>query len=691
MESRPETPSAAPPSRRGPVLRWAAVAAATALLGGIAFDVWYTEHLLEEARVSVSRAMGPTASALRTAMERRVALIEGLRSFAEAQPTRARLDAEFPTFAQGLGGSAVGVRALQFVEDGIIVSSWPLVGNERALGYNLLADPRPEIPNDVRRALATDDFIVTGPIQLVQGGEGLLVRRRLALRPGFPQLSAIILDVGPIVREVGIPNPRLGLYLEVHDRRGSWFGGDPPGMAVAPESLSIPVPDGDWTLLGAPMRGWNAMIAPQRNASRAATFGLGFALVVLASFFGQRQGKMATALADRSARLGIALKAGKMGSWEFDVAADRMTFDDNGAAILGRSVDECSGSLEKMFAILHPEDAAFVARVFLEMLRSDRNDYTLEHRILMPDGTERWVLVLGDIARDIDGKAVHAHGIISDASDRRAIEARARQLERVETIGTMAGGVAHDFNNLLTGIISFTELARDGLDELGDDPAAEAARADLNEALKVAARARTLTAQLLAFSRGASSEPRRTDVSKLLAEMEPLLKRLLGKRIALTMKVEPNTPKVWIDPSQLTQVVLNLVVNARDAIVDRGEVSLRLRTLLASESRPDGAAAGVWVLLEVSDSGVGMPEEVRKRVFEPYFTTKKQAHGTGLGLSVVHGVVRAAGGQAVVESTPGAGTTFWIMLPPMAASGSIKVPSEGTRPDTPSSGLSLVR
>ncbi len=672
MESRPETSSAPPPSRRGPVLRWAAAAAATALIAGVAFDTWYTGHLLDEARVSVARSMGPTASALRTAMERRVALIEGLRSFAEAQPSRARLDAEFPTFAQGLVASAAGVRALQFVEDGIIVSTWPLVGNERALGYNLLGDPRPEIPADVRRALGTDDFVVTGPIELVQGGEGLLVRRRLALRPGFPQLAAIILDVGPIVREVGIPNARLGLYLEVRDRRGAWFGGDPPGTAVQPESLSVPVPDGDWTLLGAPISGWNAMIAPQRNASRMASFGLGVALVLLASLFGQRQGRMASALADRSVRLGIALKAGKMGSWEFDVLADRMTFDENGAAILGRSVDECSGSLEKMFSLLHPEDAAFVARVFLEILRSDRSEYTLEHRILMPDGSERWVLVLGDIARDDDGKAVHAHGIISDASDRRAIEARARQLERVETIGAMAGGVAHDFNNLLTGILSFTELARDGLEALGDDPVAEATRADLNEALKVAGRARTLTAQLLAFSRGASSEPRRTDVTKLLAEMEPLLKRLLGKRITLTMRVDANTAKVWIDPSQLTQVVLNLAVNARDAIVDRGEVSIRLRMLAASEPRPNGAPAGMWVLLEVSDSGVGMSEEVRQRVFEPYFTTKKQAHGTGLGLSVVHGVVRAAGGHAVVESSPGVGTTFWILLPPMAASGAFK-------------------
>lgn len=690
MESRPESPSAAPPSRRGPVLRWAAAAAAAALLAGFAFDRWYTQHLLEEARVSVARSMGSTASALRTAVERRVALLQGLRSFAESQPNRRLLDEEFQTFAQGLVVSAEGVRALQLVEDGVIVSTWPLVGNERALGYNLLADPRPEIPRDVRRALATDDFVVTGPIELVQGGEGLLVRRRLAPRPGFPQLSAIILDVGPIIREVGLPNPDLGLTLEVLDRRGSWFGGDAPGSAVEPESVSVPVPDGNWTLLGSPTAGWPAMIAPQRNASRAAMLGIGLALVVIGGLFGQRQARLAGVLADRSARLGVALKAGKMGSWELDVVGDHMSFDDNGAAILGRSVDDCSGPLEKMFSLLHPEDAAFVAKVFLEILRSDRNEYTLEHRVLMPDGGERWVLVLGDIVRDEQGRAVHARGIISDASDRRAMEARARQLERVETIGTMAGGVAHDFNNLLTGIVSFTELARDGLAPIADQPAVEDARADLEEALKVAVRARALTAQLLAFSKGASSEPRRTDITRMLGETEPLLRRLLGKRIALQLRIDPATPKVWIDPSQLTQVVLNLVVNARDSILDTGEVSLRLRTLASSESRPNGAPAGHWVLLEVADTGIGMPDEIRKRVFEPYFTTKKQSHGTGLGLSVVQGVVRAAGGHAVVESTPGAGTTFWILLPPLDSSGGNPAATASTRRDTPAGGPALV-
>jgi PAS domain S-box-containing protein len=389
-------------------------------------------------------------------------------------------------------------------------------------------------------------------------------------------------------------------------------------------------------------------------------------VTLIGVLIGLRQSQMADVLARRTARLGVALKAGKMGTWELDVRGDRLTFDANGAAILGRPSHEVDGSLEKLFNLLHPQDAAFVARVFLEIIRSDRNEYTLEHRIMLPDGTERWVLVIGEIERDANGKAVRAQGIISDASDRRAIEARARHLERVETIGTMAGGVAHDFNNLLTAIISFTELAKESLGHVGSDPQLVAVREDLDEALKVSARAKGLAAQLLAFSRGAASEPRRADLAKTVAEMEPLLQRLLGKRITLHMQVAADVPPVWIDPSQFTQVVLNLVVNARDAISNHGEVTLALRFLRSDAMRPSGAPAGEWVTLEVADTGVGMDEDLRRRIFEPYFTTKAAARGTGLGLAVVLGVVRSAGGHALVESQLGRGSRFWIFLPPFA-------------------------
>ncbi len=665
MPGTVESPSVSIRRRTRLIAGWAAAAFAVAAVGALAFDRWYGEVLEAEASVATQRSMGPTVSALQSAVARRVALLNGLHSFAEAQPTRERLDQGFPTYAAGIIASTEGVRALQLVQGGVIVATWPIEGNERALGYNLLADARPAVPLGVRRALATDSVIITGPIELVQGGNGLLVRRRLTPRAGFPDLVAIILDVPAIVREAGMPDARTGLLLEVRDRSGDRFGGDRLPDGLRHEVLPVSVPDGDWSLHAAPIAGWAAFGAAERAAARTAGVVLVLAITLLGAVYGLRQSNQQDAMAARTARLGVALRAGRMGTWELDVPADRMVFDANASAILGRPQSEMIGGLEKFFHMIHPEDATLVARVFLEILKSDQPEYTLEHRVLLPDGGERWILVLGEIERDSQGRALRAHGVISDASDRRAIEARARQLDRIETIGSMAGGVAHDFNNLLAAMNSFVELARDGIGDAPEGSPLALAKADLDEALKVAARARGLTAQLLAFSRGSTAEPQATDVARTLREMDPLLRRLLGTRITLTIETDAATPPVWIDASQFTQVVLNLVVNARDAIEGHGSIALRLRRLRAAEDRPAQAPTGDWVLLQVRDTGIGMAEDVQRRIFEPYFTTKQDARGTGLGLAVVRGVIRSAGGHVAVESVLGQGSCFWIFLPPL--------------------------
>lgn len=656
----------------------AGVAFALALAAALVFDQWYGRHLRLEARARVETAMAPTAAALGAAVERRVALLEGLWSFAEAQPTRERLDLQFPLFSRGVLLGTEGVRALQFVEGGRIVATWPLVGNEAALGYNLLEHPDRRVVEGVERGMRSAGVVITGPLPLVQGGEGLLVRRRLTPRPGFPDMAAIILDVPAILREAGLPAERGPLRFEVLDRSRQPFLLDASAPLGDGVTTRVSVPDGDWLLVAAPRDGWEATIRPALVVSRSGSLGFVTAMVLLGIVVGQRQQRLRTALAEGESRLDVALRAGQMGTWDLDVASDRLWFNDAGAAILGRSVAECRGPLETMFRFLHPQDAAFVARVFLEFLSSDRADYTLEHRVLLPDGSERWVFVQGDVERDAQGRPVHVRGVIADASDRRVMEARARQLERVETLGTMAGGIAHDFNNLLSAMVSFTELAQAELSK-PDAPARLAGvQADLAEVLKGAERARGLTRQLLAFSRGSTAEPRELDLRATLAEMEPLLRRVMGQRLTFAV-VADEVPPVWIDPSQFTQVVLNLLVNARDAIREDGTVTLRLSLLRSDAERPAEYPAGAWVQLDVSDSGSGMPEDVRRQVFDPYFTTKPEGRGTGLGLSVVRGVVRGAGGHAFIDSEEGKGSRVRILLPPLTRGGRVATPAVAGR------------
>lgn len=672
--SRHAVPESVNRQGTSPVWQGAGVAFALAVAAAVAFDIWYSRHLRVEARARVETAMAPTAAALGAAVERRVALLEGLWSFAEAQPSRERLDLQFPLFSRGMLLGTEGVRALQFVEGGRIVATWPLVGNEAALGYDLLRHPDRRVVEGVERGMRSRDVVVTGPLPLVQGGEGLLVRKRLSARPGFPDMAAIILDVPELLREAGLPATSGPLVFEVLDRSSQAFLRD--ARAPLPDGVTtrVSVPDGDWTLLAAPREGWEGLTRSALAASRGGSVGFIVAMTLLGVLVGQRQQRLRTALAEGESRLDVALRAGQMGTWDVDILNDRLSFDEAGAAILGRPVAECSGPLETMFRFLHPQDAAFVARVFLEFLNSDRADYTLEHRVLLPDGRERWVFVRGDADRDVAGKPLRVRGVIADASDRRAMESRARQLERVETVGAMAGGIAHDFNNLLSAMVSFTELAQAELAKPDVASRLEGVRADLAEVLKSAERARGLTRQLLAFSRGTTSEPRELDLRSSLADLEPLLRRVLGHHVTFTVELAEQVPAVWIDPSQFTQVVLNLLVNARDAIRESGTVTVHLSVLRADDERPGEYPAGEWIQLEVRDSGSGMPEDVRRQVFEPYFTTKPEGRGTGLGLSVVRGVVRASGGHAFIESELGKGSRAVILLPPFTQRGRAPTP-----------------
>lgn len=668
------------------VLRWIGGAALVASALALVVDRWYAAVALQAARDDVARELLPLASSLRSAMDRRLATLQALQSFAYAQPTRARLEEEFPTFAEGLSSSLAGIRALQYAENGRIVVTWPLQGNERMLGYDLLSDPRPEMRDGVRRALAGDGPVITGPLQLLQGGAGLIVRARMPERTGFPTLATIVLDVPQMIERAGIPDRRTRLLLAVHDQFGRWAGGDTVAAGSRPLSVPVEMPGGNWSLRGAPEEGWLARARPRQVPVRVASAASWFAIVLVGALLGLRQARAALALAERSARLGVALRAQRMGTWEFDVLTDHYRFDPNASRILGIGAGETVLTGAQVYGYIHPDDVNQVSQVFFEVLASGLNDYALEHRVVLSDGTERWVLVLGEVQRDEKGRAEWVIGVLSDASARRAAEHQARQLERVESLGAMTGGIVHDFNNLLTALIAFTEIARDGIAKAKDAEQRAVVLSDLDEVLKVAARARGLVAQLLSFGRGQSSEPEAVDVSSMVAQVEPMLLRLIGPRVSLAVVAAPDVPPVWMPPAQLTQVLLNLIVNARDAVQGRGQVELRVQYLRAGESRPRGGPSGDWVLLQVRDNGTGMTDEVRRRLFEPFFTTKGSERGTGLGLSVVLSVVRAAGGHIDVNSTPGVGTTFSVFLPPRFLDARSVTPSAGTPTHTAESG-----
>ncbi len=251
--------------------------------------------------------------------------------------------------------------------------------------------------------------------------------------------------------------------------------------------------------------------------------------------------------------------------------------------------------------------------------------------------------------------------VLRDVTGRRQLEEQFRQSQKMEAVGRLAGGVAHDFNNLLTVINGYSEVA------LAELPVDDASRVPLAAIHDAGVRAARLTEQLLAFSRKSIIEPKLLNLNECVVESAKLFRRLIGEDVALSVLPDPSPVRAIIDPGQLEQILINLVVNARDAMPTGGRLTIETRTI---EVGPDSMSqehsslpSGRYALLRVSDTGCGMTAEVKERIFEPFYTTKEVGKGTGLGLAVVHGVVQQSGGAITVQSTPGVGTSFSILLP----------------------------
>jgi hypothetical protein len=274
------------------------------------------------------------------------------------------------------------------------------------------------------------------------------------------------------------------------------------------------------------------------------------------------------------------------------------------------------------------------------------------------DGASVSVLLAAALLRDPEGHAAGYIGILSDLSERKQLEEQLRKSQKMEAVGRLAGGIAHDFNNILTIITACSEL-------LMDEPLEGEGRALVEHISGAATRAAALTRQLLTFTRQDVVQPRRLELATVLHALEPMLRRVLPTNIRLSTMLADDPGSIHADPTQLEQVVMNLVLNAADAMPDGGTLDLELRaeSLDPATATPLGLLAGRYNRLVVRDSGIGMDEEVQARIFEPFFTTKEVGKGTGLGLATAYGIITALHGAIRVRSTPGQGSTFTVWIP----------------------------
>jgi len=354
-------------------------------------------------------------------------------------------------------------------------------------------------------------------------------------------------------------------------------------------------------------------------------------------------------------------KLSHFGSFEYVAATQETIWSEEEHRIYGLDPAHGSPPYEQMLKHhIHPDDAALLDRTFRDAFAKG-GVYELEHRIVRPDGAVR---IVHDVAHphfDNDGRLYKYIGTTHDVTERRELEAQLLQAQKLESIGQLAGGIAHDFNNLLIPIMGYAELAKTGL--APDDQRSHF----INEIIEAATRAASLTQQILAFSRKQILQTRVLDLNEIVVKLESMTRRLIGENIELRTFLDPDLDPVSVDGGQIEQILLNLVINARDAMPRGGQLTFETTNVYLDEAylaKHKGAhAPGHYAMLAVTDSGCGMDAATQERIFEPFFTTKQLRGGTGLGLATAFGIVNQHQGSIWVYSEVNKGTTFKIYLP----------------------------
>jgi len=373
----------------------------------------------------------------------------------------------------------------------------------------------------------------------------------------------------------------------------------------------------------------------------------------------RRQAILLERLATSHERLRIISSATNDAVWDWDFATGSLWWGDGFFKLFGYTPEEISAETD-WSKFLHPQDGERVTKSISEFVARGSQLWSEEYRFRRRDGTYAHVLARGHVMRNSAGAPLRMIGAIADVSDRHALAEQLRQAQKMEAVGQLAGGVAHDINNIIMVITSYLTLIEDHL------PPSETTGKYIREVRKAAERGGSFTSQLLAFSRRQVLMPEMLNLNDYVVEQISLLQPLIGHHIALKFQPCATPSSIKFDRGQLGQVLMNLAINARDAMPQGGTLTLQTETVALDDAfvkQHAWARSGRYICLSVIDTGIGMTAETRARIFEPFFTTKEKGKGTGLGLATVYGIVKQSNALIDVQSELGKGTTFAIYIP----------------------------
>lgn len=628
-------------------------------------DLYQVKHWQMEKKAELGATLKSFKIRLESSLATRFDALEALSSLFILHPhTTAE---EFAIFASKLLEFHPPIRALQYANSSTQVTYvYPQKRNKIAIDKPMVLLEDPKRGPFTLRAIQNRKAVLQGPFELRQKGKGIVLRFPIFKDDIFIGLSIGVYDLDVLIGEAAkdLDFEKADFSLQDQDGKTIWRSGQlAPGYLEEP----IAVADTFWIVRGNLTEKVTQPLLPRLLIWG---FGAGFVLTTIffINFLQKNKKELERLVAERTDELfkaeekyRLAMEATLDGIWDWNVKTGQVTYNHSWLKILGE--EELAPEYQSWESKIHSEDKHNVLSSLQDHWAGKTPQWKMEHRLKTKTGEYKWVLGRGRVVETSpDGEPLRMVGTMTDISERKKLDDRLKQIQKMESIGNLAGGIAHDFNNLLFPIVGMSEML------LEDLPVDSPEYKGVQEIFSAGKRGAELVKQILAFSRQSEHKVMPVRIQTVLKEVLKLSRATIPSNIKIIDEIAPDCGMVMADSTKIHQVGMNIITNAFHAVeLEGGTITVQLKEIPAKETEPTASILkqGRYAQLSVSDTGQGMSRETMGKIFDPYFTTKELGKGTGLGLSVVYGIIKEHNGDISVESELGKGTVFHIWLPIM--------------------------